>query len=164
MHSTRWRAAEIAIPNGCIAVDVADSGRFAQQTVSVSQKGTRRILSSLRELGDALQESLASPEQLASSSPVAFAYLLCVLSGRPHHVFPRDNMWPELEQHFGLSRSGCQPRVEQGKFVFLVYSQYMPTLTVSRITVDLSTLLLTEEVIVSASWPPSPGKAAQSSG
>jgi hypothetical protein len=66
-------------------------------------------------------------------------------------------MWPELEQHFGLSRAANQARVERGKFVFVVYSHYMPTLRVSVITVNLSTLDLEENVIINSPWPPSAG-------
>jgi hypothetical protein len=73
-------------------------------------------------------------------------------------------MWPELERHFGLSRSANQARVEQGKFIFTAYSQYMPTLTVSRITVDLTNLNLNEEVVISSPWPPPPGKPTRTGG
>lgn len=64
-------------------------------------------------------------------------------------------MWPELERYFGLNRAGCEPRVAAGKFEFVAYSSYMPILKVSRLTVDLSSLAVIEEPLVSAPWPPS---------
>ncbi len=70
-------------------------------------------------------------------------------------------MWPELEEHFGLSRSANRARVEQGKFVFVAYSHYLPALRVSRITVDLATLELQEDVLVNSPWPPLPAGSQQ---
>lgn len=153
MSSSLWRAVKLPIPDGFIAVDVAGSGKFARQHVSVSRHGTARSLGTLTELRQELQESKASAEQLAIANPVAFAYVLCVLAGKPHHVFPRDNMWPDLERCFGLERPCNEAKIEAGKFIFLAYSQYLPTLTVSRITVDLDTLDLKEDTVVSSPWP-----------
>lgn len=161
MSTMPWRAVELPIPGGSIAVDVTGSGRLARQTVWVSHEGTTRIISSLPELRGALGHSPSAAEQLANTDPVSFAYLLCVLSGRAHHVFPRDAMWPELEEHFGLSRSANRARVEQGKFVFVAYSHYLPALRVSRITVDLATLELQEDVLVNSPWPPLPAGSQQ---
>jgi hypothetical protein len=153
MNVPSWRAAEFALRDGRIRIDVTGSGKFARPVVSISRRGTTQTLSDLSELAEIVRESRASLEQLAASESVSFAYLLCVLSGRPHHVFTRDSMWPELERYFGLSRSANEARVEKGKFVFVAYSRYMPVLTVSRITVDLSTLELTEKVIIDSPWP-----------
>ncbi len=156
MDSSLWRALQITLPNGQMVVDVAGSGRFARQVVSVTIHGTSRVISSLPELCDSLKEAETSPKQLAMQDPVGFAYLLSVLSGRPHHVLPRDDMWPELEQHFGLRSSTSQPGIEDGIFQFVAYFQYMPVLKVSRIRVDLSTLELKEELLISSPWPPGP--------
>jgi hypothetical protein len=162
MNSTLWRAADLALPDGRITIDVSNSGQFSQQTITVTHHRSTRTIASLPELAESLRESQASAEQLAASDPVSFAYLLCVLSGRPHHVFPRDSMWPDLEHHFDLSRSANQARVEQGRFIFVAYSSYMPVLTVSRITVDLATLELNEDVIIDSPWPPATTKVASS--
>jgi GNAT superfamily N-acetyltransferase len=154
MDSSLWRALQITLPNGQIVVDVAGSGRFARQVVLVTIHGTSRVISSLPELCDSLKKAETSPKQLAMQDPVGFAYLLSVLSGRPHHILPRDGMWPELEQHFGLLHSTSQPGIEDGIFQFVTYFQYMPVLKVSRIRVDLSTLELKEELLISSPWPP----------
>ncbi len=153
MNSSLWRAAELALPGGHIAIDVSGSGKFARQTVSVTRDRSTRTFFNLGELAELFRDARFSVEQLASSDPVSFAYLLCVLSGRPHHVFPRDSMWPDLERCFRLSRSANEARVEAGRFVFVAYSRYMPLLTVSRITVDLSTLELKEDVVIDSPWP-----------
>jgi hypothetical protein len=63
-------------------------------------------------------------------------------------------MWPELEQHFSFQRSESEPRVADGKFQFVAYSQYMPVLKMSRLVVDLRTLEVTEEPLIDAPWPP----------
>jgi hypothetical protein len=153
MNSSHWRAVELPLRDGHIVIDVVGSGNSARQTVSVLRGGTARTVSSLGELAQVVRESRASAEQLATTDPVSFAYLLCILSGRPHHVFPRDNMWPDLERCFGLSRSVNEARVQRGWFVFVAYSRYMPMLTVSRITVDLSTLEVKEDVLIDSPWP-----------
>ncbi|MCI0699488.1 MAG: hypothetical protein L0241_00185 [Planctomycetia bacterium] len=154
MTMSTWRAGEIPLPDGVIAIDVSGSGRLTRQFVSFQKHGVSHEISSLSELASVLHSSGADTESLAATDPSGFAYLLCLLSGRPHHIFPRESMWPELEQHFALERSACQPRVTDGKFQFVAYSQYMPTLKVSRLTVDLKTLQVTEEPLVSAPWPP----------
>jgi hypothetical protein len=153
MNSSPWRAAELALPGGRIAIDVSGSGKFAQQTVSATRDGSTRTISNLGELAELFRDARLSVEQLAASDLVSFAYLLCVLSGRPRHVFPRDSMWPDLERCFGLPRSANEARVEAGRFVFVAYSRYMPVLTVSRITVDLSTLVIKEDVLIDSPWP-----------
>ena len=69
-------------------------------------------------------------------------------------------MWPELEEHFSLARSANQPHVLDGRFRFVTYSEYMPVLKLSRITVDLRTLAVSEQPLVNAPWPPVPVPAA----
>lgn len=164
MNPALWRAAELVVPNGSIAIDIADSGRFARQIVSVSQYEANRIISSLGELREVLQQLQASAEQLARTDPLSFAYLLCVLSGRSHHVLPIDSLWTILEESFGLRRTANRPRVEAGQFIFVVCSQYMPVLTVSRITVGLLTLDMNEDTLIQSPWPASPAAVVQSVG
>lgn len=154
MSLSTWRAGEILLPNGVIAVNVCGSGRATRQTVTFQNQHTRREVATLSDLASILHTSGASAESLASADPVGFASLVCLLSGRPHHVFPRDSMWPELERHFSLDREENEPHVADGKFQFVTYSQYMPVLEISRIIVDLATLEVDEQPLVRAAWPP----------
>jgi hypothetical protein len=154
MTSSLWRAAEIPLPNGVIGVDVTGTGKLTRYSVSFKAPGVSREIASLSELASLLAASHADSSRLARSDPASFAFLICVLSNRPHHIFPRESMWPELEQHFSFNRSENEPRVAEGKFQFVAYSQYMPVLKMSRLVVDLSTLEVTEVPLIDAPWPP----------
>ncbi len=154
MNASTWRSGEIALPDGIIAIEVSGSGRLTRQTVLFEKQGVSREVRSLGELADIFASSRVNVEELATSDPVGLAYLVCLLSDRAHHIFPRETMWPELEQHFSLLRSENEPRVSGGKFEFVAYSQYMPILKVSRLTVDLVTLEVREEPLINAEWPP----------
>jgi hypothetical protein len=154
MTPSTWRAGEILLPDGIIAIDVAGSGRLARQSVIYQNQGVSLEIHSLSELAGILASSHADTEALAARDPVSLAYLVCVLAGKSHYVFPRESMWPELEQHFSLRRAENEPHIENGKFQFAAYSQYMPILNVSRLTVDLKTLQVTEEPLICAPWPP----------
>lgn len=154
MNASTWRSGVIALPDGVIAVDVSGSGRLTRQFVTFEKQGVSREIRSLSELADIFASSQVNTEALAISDPVGFAYLVCLLSNRAHHIFPRESMWPELEQHFSLRRADNEPRVSGGMFQFVAYSQYMPVLKISRLTVDLTTLEVREEPLISAAWPP----------
>ena len=88
------------------------------------------------------------------SFALGFAYLACILTDRFHHIFIREGMWPELEEHFALDRSENEPCVDNGKFHFTAFSSYMPVLKISRLAIDLKTLAITEEPLIEAAWPP----------
>ena len=154
MTVSSWRAAEIPIPGGVIAVDVSGSGRLTRHLISFQTQGVSYEIASLSQLASILGSSRANTEALATADPVGLAYLVCLLSGRSHHIFPRESMWPEIERHFSLRRSENEPRVTNGKFQFVAYSQYMPVLNVSRLTVDLTTLEVVEEPLITSPWPP----------
>jgi hypothetical protein len=154
MPASSWRATELRLPNGIVAVDVVGSGQFARCAVVYVKEGVGHPITSLDQFARILADAQTDAARLAAADPVGFAYVVCLLSDRPHHVFPRDHMWPELEQHFSLRRAENEPRIADGKFQCVVYSQYMPMLKVSRLTVDLNTLRVTEEPLISAPWPP----------
>lgn len=154
MTATAWRAAELKLPGGVIALDVSDAGCFARQCIAVEAGGVRRAVTTLGDLSTVLRECSADIAQLTTSEPVSLALVVCVLTDRPRHVLPRETMWPEMEEQFSLNREACEPRFADGEFQFVAYSRYMPVLTLSRLTVDLARARITEEVLVDAPWPP----------
>ncbi len=155
MNATIWRAAVLPIRSATVAVDVSGSGRLARYSVSSEQGGLSREISSVEELSQLLTELGADAREAAQADPVAFAFIVCVLCGCPARVLNlNSSLWPDLERHFRLDRLVNQPRIENGRFVFLISPQYMPVLKVDQIAVDLRTLEAIQTPLIEQPWPP----------
>lgn len=152
--TSSWRAMELPLPDGRIAVDVTGSGKLTKHFVSYELQGISREIASPGDLANILMSSHTNGGRMAELDPVGFAYLVCILTNRFHHIFIRESMWPELEEQFALDRSENEPRVDNGKFHFTAFSSYMPVLKISRLVVDLTTLAIIEQPLIEAPWPP----------
>src|SRR5260221_308502 len=120
-----------------------------------------RPFSSLAELRDVFRQSGTSAEQLARATPVNFAYLVCVLSDRLHRVLTSESLWSTLEKVLAPADTADRLRVDPGRLVFLTITLDVPNFSVIRITVDLSTLDVREELIATLPWPPSRHRRGQ---
>ena len=157
MTSSLWRAVSIPIADGVLAVDVADSGRRARHHVSWERGGVVHPISSVEELASVLSGLRVGGEEVAKADAVSFGFVLCVLSDRPYRILaPDSSIWPDLERHFNLRRIDHGPKVENGRLTYLASAQYSPVLKVHRLTADLRTFRIGEEVLISAPWPPAP--------
>ena len=58
---------------------------------------------------------------LGTIDSIGLTCLTCQLTGRPHHISPRESIWPELEQQFEFRRCEDEPHIANGKFQFAAY-------------------------------------------